>query len=165
MSCRGHGPGREDENCVCGVLRAIVDAQDQVSPVDDDNCDVSCQRSINILLGDVVAPTNGPNTIPVILYCGCEPFLGTGVRVETVGQNQRFECVQSFVFRVNSVDDNCCATLELLDTGDNVNPNGGVCSQFQGNAGPGSVEGTGICITVDLNCFCAVTCLDPVRVD
>ncbi|MFD2443217.1 CotY/CotZ family spore coat protein [Bacillus sp. CGMCC 1.16607] len=161
MSCRGHGP-HEDENCVCGVLRAIVDAQDQVSPVEEDNCDVSCQRSINVLLGDVVTPTTGPNTIPVILYCDCDPFLGVGVRNDPQHAG-RLECVQSFLFRVNSVDENCCASLELLSTGHGNNAND-PCDQFPGNSVRLSdIEGTGICITVDLNCFCAVTCLDPIR--
>ncbi len=165
MSCRGHG-SREDENCVCAVLTAIVEAQDQVAPVDeDDNCDVSCDKSIQALLGEAVTPVNGPNTIPVILYCDCAPFQGFGVKKV----HGTFECFQSFVFRVNSVDDNCCASLELLETvkggksGGSYPPHpplvDSVCDQFPATG----FKGTGICITVDLACFCGVTCLEPVR--
>ncbi|WP_442599203.1 CotY/CotZ family spore coat protein [Neobacillus sp. D3-1R] len=163
MSCRGHGH-HENENCVCGVLRAIVDAQDQVSPIEEGDCTVSCERSIQELLAGVVSPTSGPNTIPVILYCACEPFLGFGVRKTTTAPVGRLDCVRSFIFRVNSVDENCCASLELLETGhSNQGNHFDVCDQFPGNSvSPEDITGTGICITVDLSCFCAVTCLDPI---
>jgi hypothetical protein len=165
MSC-GHKMKHHDQ-CVCSVLKAIADAQDQVSPVTN-NCEVSCERSIQELLNGVSPATATPNTIPVILYCKCDPFLGTGVIQVTTGQGQNqvthLECIQSFVFRVSSVNNQCCAVLELLQTvnanGHPINPCEDVCSQFGTNAR--GFERTGICITVDLDCFCAVTCLEPV---
>lgn len=160
MVCGNTGNvGGLDDNCVCSVLKAIVDAQDQVSPVSG-GCAVSCEKSIQELLSGVSPASTSPNTIPVILYCGCDPFLGTGVRVKTTGGAQHLECIQSFVFRVNEVDDNCCASLELLEVKGGPNP-ANPCAQFNG-AKPEDIKATGICITVDLNCFCAVTCLDPV---
>ncbi|MGG5252482.1 CotY/CotZ family spore coat protein [Neobacillus sp. SM06] len=150
--------GSTGENCVCSVLRAIVDAQDQVSPTS--GCTVSCEKSIQELLNGVSPASTSPNTIPVILYCDCNPFLGTGVRVRTTGGAQHLECIQSFVFRVNDVDDNCCASLELLEVKGGPNP-ANPCKQFEG-AKPEDIKTTGICITVDLCCFCAVTCLEPV---
>jgi hypothetical protein len=160
MSCRKHG--HHDDNCVCGVLRAIADVQDQVDPdVDNNDCEVSCERSIEELLSPITPPAPVNNTIPVILYCDCSPFLGFGVK--KVGNT--FTCFQSFVFKVKSVDEDCCAVLELLST--NKSTGGGAyppspvlddpCDQFPATA----FEGTGICITVDLSCFCAVTCLEP----
>lgn len=161
MVCGSNRKGYSDDNCVCTVLRAIADAQDQVSPVTG-GCDVSCERSIQELLNGVSPTTTSPNTIPVILYCGCDPFLGTGVIVVTPGgsTNQHFDCVQTFVFRVNAVDDNCCATLELLEVKGCPSPDN-PCDQFNG-AKPGDITRTGICITADLSCFCSVTCLEPI---
>ena len=166
MAC-GNKVSHNDQ-CVCTVLRAIADAQDQVSPVTN-GCEVSCKRSIQELLSGVSPATASPNTIPVILYCGCNPFLGTGVtftpRSTPGGGTFDFDCVQTFVFRVSSVDNNCCASLELLNilnaSGHPITPTADEpCSQFGPNAR--DFERTGICITVDLSCFCAVTCLEPV---
>jgi hypothetical protein len=161
MSCRKHG--HDDDNCVCAVLRNIADVQDQVDPEPVDNdCEVSCERSIEELLNPITTPpTNGNNTIPVILYCDCSPFLGFGVKKI----NGTFTCVQTFVFKVKSVDDDCCAVLELLQTNAKTS-NGSYppspvindpCDQFPAS----EFFGTGICITVDLSCFCGVTCLEP----
>jgi hypothetical protein len=158
MSCRK--PGHDDDNCVCAVLRRIADAQDMVDPDPVGDCEVSCERSIEaVLAGATFPPVPGPNTIPVILYCDCSPFLGFGVKkVSGI-----FTCFQTFVFRVSSVDEYCCASLELLET---VPPSGTSlseplehpCEQFPASG----FTRTGICITVDLNCFCGVTCLEPV---
>lgn len=167
MAC-GNNERRPKDQCVCAVLRAIADAQDQVSSKSD--CDVCCERSIKELLSGV-SPTTPPNTIPVILYCGCEPFLGTGVaitkRISEGKGSFDFDCVQTFVFRVTSVDNNCCATIELLHTvnecGHPIKPSENVCSQFGTHAK--NFKRTGICITVDLNCFSAVTCLEPITLE
>lgn len=157
MSC-GNSENTQD-NCVCSVLKTIADVQDQVAPAAE-GCTVSCERSIQELLNGVSPVATTANTIPVILYCKCDPFLGTGVRTRTTGGNQMLECIQSYIFKVNSVDDNCCASLELLEAKGGPNP-ATPCAQFNG-AKVGDITGTGICITVDLSCFCAVTCLDPI---
>lgn len=155
MGCGNNVNPSSGDNCVCAVLRRIADAQDAVSPTN--GCTTSCDKSIQDLMNGV-SPTSTANTIPVILYCGCEPFRGTGVRIVTPGgsSNQHFDCVNTFVFRVNSVDDDCCARLELLEVKGGPSPDE-PCDQFNG-AKPGDIEATGICITVDLNCFCAVSC-------
>ncbi|MBB6453068.1 spore coat protein Z [Salirhabdus euzebyi] len=132
-------------NCVCDVLREIAAAQTDVI----EECDVSCEQSITDLLGENETSPN--DTVPVMLYCkgNCEPFKGYGVY-----NNTARDVVSSYYFRVKEVDEECCATLELLrQAGDPVNPSNPV---EQGAAG---LETTGICITVDLNCFCHVTCL------
>lgn len=99
-----------------------------------------------------------------------------------------FECVESPIFRVRGYSgksDNC-VKLELLlpayhrrgnegaDCSDNVGGNkhgdhshgkdccgGSVCDHFSGKHIHNFRE-TGICITVDLDCFGGITCLDPV---
>ncbi|WP_210364544.1 CotY/CotZ family spore coat protein [Bacillus sp. REN3] len=158
MSCGKHnGGGSSSDNCVCDVLREIARVQDMV---EDECCVTSCERSIQALLGETA--NNNLDTIPIILYCKCDPFLGVGVGTATTGGNTTFDCIESFVFRVCSVDDDCCAVLELLDTGHDPNPSQGPCSQFQGNVKLTDLTRTGVCITVDLSCFCAVTCLPAV---
>ncbi|WML43402.1 CotY/CotZ family spore coat protein [Neobacillus sp. PS3-40] len=154
MAC-GHKVSHKDQ-CVCTVLRAIADAQDQVSPVTS-GCDISCERSIQELLSGVSPATTAPNTIPVILYCGCDPFLGTGVAIV----DNKFECVETFIFRVTSVDGNCCAVIELLEIAGAHGCPTSPCDQL-GGINISHLKRTGICITIDLNCFCAITCLEPV---
>lgn len=161
MGCKGKK--HDGDNCVCEVLRAIADAQDEVDV--DNDCDVSCDRSIRELLAGVQTPTNGLDTIPIILYCGdCAPFEGFGARIRpNGGGTQMLDCFRSFFFRVSSVDNDCCAKLELLTTRGGENNNQDPCDQIQTGGSRNEFFRTGICITVDLDCFCAVTCLDPVE--
>jgi hypothetical protein len=147
------------ENCVCEILRDIVDAQNDVI---ENCCDTSCEQSINDLLGET-DPGNGLDTVPVILYCAgdCKPFKGFGAKrggaLGTIG-----DLKASFIFRVKKVTDDCCAVLELLrDPNDPCHCDHlkDPCDQSTNN-----LENTGICITVDLDCFCHVTCLPAISV-
>lgn len=172
MSCgKGHHPTGNTGNCVCDVVRAIADAQNEVV---ENSCDVSCERSIESLLDPAAA--NDLNTVPFILYGKkLKPFKGFGIdfkRNNNNNNNQKFECVESFVFRVKTVDDDCCAVLELLAFGDDGGDKGGggggkdkdeddPCDQINGQKLEDLVA-TGICLTVDLSCFCAITCLPAV---
>ncbi|MFD2045367.1 CotY/CotZ family spore coat protein [Ornithinibacillus salinisoli] len=156
--CRKEGAAGTG-NCVCDILREIVDAQ---SDVVENCCDTSCEQSINELLGET-DPGNGLDTVPVILYCkdSCKPFKGFGANrdngIGTIG-----ELKASFVFRVKRVDEDCCAVLELLRTpGDPC-----TCDHLKDPCDQdlSELENTGICITVDLDCFCHVTCLPAISV-
>lgn len=161
MGCKGKK--HDGDNCVCEVLRAVADAQDEVDT--DVDCDVSCHRSIKELLAGAQTPTNGLDTIPLILYCGdCAPFEGFGARMRPDGGGPaRLDCFRSFFFRVTSVDNDCCAKIELLTTrGDMGEGFDDPCGQIQTGGARNEFFRTGICLTVDLDCFCAVTCLDPV---
>jgi Spore coat protein Z len=160
MGC-GHGrvEGTETNSCVCDILRDIVDAQNDVI---ENVCQTSCEQSINDLLGET-EPGSGLDTVPVILYCAgdCKPFKGFGARrgntLGTIGDLQA-----SFIFRVKNVTEDCCAVLELLrDPNDPCDCDHlkDPCDQETGN-----LQNTGICITVDLNCFCHVTCLPAISV-
>lgn len=138
-------------NCVCDTLLSIVEAQDQVEN--------DCQYSCNTAIQELVEGTNSRyNTIPVILTCkgDCEPFVGHGV--QRVSSGTTFDLLHSIVFRVNDVDpETCCATLELLQFGKDKNK-GHLLKMIENTP----LVATNVCITVDLNCFCAVTCLPPV---
>ncbi|SEP85108.1 CotY/CotZ family spore coat protein [Piscibacillus halophilus] len=146
MSCRGKD---HTENCVCDILRQIVDAQNDIVEHD---CDVSCKQSIEDLLGDRTSPA-GLDTVPVLLYCECKTFKGFGAM-----NDQNNTVVASFYFRVKKVDDDCCAVLELLrDPADSDRNPKDPTDQKTAN-----LRATGICINVDLKCFCHVTCLPAV---
>lgn len=165
MSCGN----KNGENCVCDVVREIVAAQNDV--VNNDNCcTTSCERSIQDLLSPV-ANGNGATTIPFILYCkgDCEPFIGSGITQEPrTGGGFDFDCVESPIFRAKQFvdEDECCVKLELLlpvnEGGQTPGPDGDtVCDFFRGES-IRNLQASGICITVDLDCFCAITCLDPI---
>lgn len=147
--------GSVTHDCVCDVVRAIAEAQEDVA---DQHCDVSCHRSIRNLVSPDTG--NGYDTVPFILYNKKgEPFRGVGAGIESNGA-ATFSCVESFVFRVSEVHD-CCAMLELLVFDGDSATGDMPCSQIDGET-VGSLERTGICITVDLNCFCAISCLPAV---
>ncbi|SHG30570.1 CotY/CotZ family spore coat protein [Ornithinibacillus halophilus] len=158
----GCGCGRESAtgNCVCDVLREILDAQEDVI---ENCCETSCERSINDLLGET-DPGTGLDTVPVILYCkdSCKPFKGFGANRYNDELGKIGEMQASFIFRVKDIDDDCCAVLELLR-----NPNDPCkCDHLHDPCDQETkgLDNTGICITVDLNCFCHVTCLPAISV-
>lgn len=148
MSCT---KGHQGASCVCAVLKNIAGAQRDII---ENCCDTSCERSISDLLGDTDV-ANGLDTVPVILYCqdGCKPFKGYGVHPRHMGT-----VISSFYFRVKSVTNDCCAVLELLrDPNDSGNPHDPCDQQTK------HLRTTGICITVDVNCFCHITCLPAIN--
>ncbi|MBA2174466.1 spore coat protein [Halobacillus locisalis] len=165
MSC---GKKFDSGSCVIDILKDIVDAQNDVLH----ECMTSCEQSIADLLGDTGGGNNF-DTVPVILYCkDCKPFKGFGSKKS----NSECEIKGSFFFRVKSVDDDGCAVVELLFADDHHHgPVGGVDESsdesyhhhHKNKFDPKSpadqdcanLRASGICITVDLNCFCHVTCL------
>lgn len=123
---------------------------------------------------------------------GCKNFIGSGVvKKETLGR-EYFECVESPIFKVRGFvrgSDNC-VKLELLlpiksllpprttaeeetelknheSTSCNASTPSTPCSpcNYFATTGLKKVYGfkeTGVCITVDLNSFSGITCLDPI---
>ncbi|HIS29898.1 MAG TPA: spore coat protein [Candidatus Avamphibacillus intestinigallinarum] len=165
MSC-GEKHRHDGSNCVCGVLKEIVLAQTDVI---DNCCDVSCEKSISDLLGNS-EPGNDLDTVPILLYCKgkCNPFKGYGAFERHHGGVG--EVVASYYFRVKKVTKDCCAVLELLrDPSDR--PRGDGDHHKHHNNDPKNpidqrsrhLKATGICITVDLDCFCHVTCLPAIE--
>ena len=138
-------------NCVCDILKEIANAQQDVV---ENCCDSSCEQSISDLLGETEV-RNGLDTVPVILYCkdGCKPFKGYGAHPDNIG-----DIKASYYFRVKKVMKDCCAVVELLRDPqcDSRNPKDPVDQKTK------RLRTTGICITVDLNCFCHVTCLPAI---
>lgn len=133
-------------------------------------------------------------TIPFMLICkdSCKTFVGSGFtsrRGRRGGRRGHFHCVESPVFKVKGFDrgSNSCVTLELLEpvhghgsrSGDTEDYDDGIgedrhyghsgsqgsfCDKF-GNRRIDNFRYTGVCITVDLDCFCGISCLDPINPD
>lgn len=162
-------------SCVADVVRDIVRAQRRVAEAEEDSCRTGCDRSIEELLSPALENVRRPrhNTIPFILFtkeCG-KAFTGVGVRK---GRDS-FECIESPIFRVRSFVDNSrnCVRLELLEPvrsgrsesdGENRDHrhscDGDFCDFLPNRTR--NFRATGICITVDLDCFCGISCLDPI---
>lgn len=155
------------KNCVEDVLEAILYAQKKVK---NDDCHTSCKQSINDLLGEKRVKKN---TIPFLLYCGCEPFKGTGVTTYSChSKTEKIKCINTHIFKVKELNKEC-AVLELLffksDLKDRKDPKhchgkhgDSACHQLD-HKSLDDLVGTGICINVDLSCFCAITCLPAVH--
>ncbi|NEU29641.1 spore coat protein [bacterium LRH843] len=149
MSCsKKH---RNTENCVCDVVESINEVQQAVDNVD---CDNSCFDLMNS------RKQRQLQTIPFTLYLEDGlPFEVTGFKMDRDG---KCEDVTTEFFRVSKVKD-CCAVLELLDDVNEKGQRGR--SQDGGNNKNNNkcleLERTHLCITVDLDCFCAIQCFDP----
>lgn len=161
-SCH-HGDHKND-GCVKEILESILHAQKKVNNMLD--CSNSCKQSINSLFEDKKKPSK--NTIPFILYCGCEPFKGTGVTT-IYGQHKekKFACFSSFIFRVRDLEHHC-VVLELLafkpekcSMRDASATYCSPCEQINGEKVENLIK-TGICINVDISCFCGISCLPAV---
>lgn len=151
---------KDDKDCICSILKRILKAQEEV---EECKCKVSCERSIRQILSQTDCP---PNTIPFTLGCGCDLFCG---RAAIYGKNGNFCLISSPFFKVKKVDQNCCAVLELLWPTHNGEPFKGSLKCKDNNSFPchdfNGFIGTGACITVDLSCFCSISCQKSIMVD
>ena len=108
------------------------------------------------------------NTIPLIFICKneCRYFVGSGVFKDSITNN--FKCFETPVFRLVKFDEekNTCV-LELLQpqtlNGEisSFSCKSGVCKFFSSVSISKFIK-TGICIKVNLNCFCGIECLQPI---
>lgn len=171
---RDTAPRRDHTNCndcVCSVVKNIVNVQDEA----DDDCSLSCGTFIQQLKGGGNETDTRHTTIPFMLYCGgaCEPFIGNGVFQAPKGKRGTFfGCVETPVFRAKRFvkDSDCCVILELLlpvneyceSKQPPIDTHNKVCSFFPGDDPVTDFQATGICLTVDLEKFIAITCLDPI---
>lgn len=151
----GCGKDFDTGSCVADVLKEIVEAQNDIR---ENCCDTGCEQSINDLLGESERG-NELDTVPVILYNkDGSPFKGFGAPKH---HHKIGEIVASFIFRVKKVFDDNCAVLELLLK------DGETCGHDHlkdpTDQSTKDLEATGICITVNLDCFCHVTCLPAIN--
>ncbi|MFJ8530194.1 CotY/CotZ family spore coat protein [Bacillus sp. NPDC094106] len=134
-----------DASCVCNVVLFIHELQECASTT------YSTSYEIPFLASHY--KTDMPNTRPFIL------FTQSGNLFEAYVPSANKNC-RSPIFRVESVDKDCCAVLRALivivgkEPDTSPNP---VCTYL-------SVPHAKLCatpsfITVDLNCFCGIQCL------
>ena len=127
--------------CVCEALLEIKNQQDQL-----EDFPTSCFSSL-------VAKLIKVDTIPFMLLTESnEPFKLNGFdHDDHSGELSHF--YTSF-FRIEEISENCCATISLLRPLDiHGYMTTSTCEVER-------LERTEICAEVDLNCFCAVQCLD-----
>ncbi|MBM7647523.1 spore coat protein Z [Bacillus ectoiniformans] len=170
MSCRSHHDDHHDKhyhsNCVCEVLRAIKDLQDATT----DDC-FECKDCLTEPLGDLAGTRrrNADTRVFTLSTKDGKPYFAFFGPIE--GTNSKYcedVCVSIF-FRVEEVYDNCCARLRVLvplDENDNpVNITDDCCIDLGKVCRVRNFGRTHSCITVDLNCFCAVQCIKDVDLD
>ncbi|BCB03063.1 CotY/CotZ family spore coat protein [Bacillus sp. KH172YL63] len=156
----GCGRDKSSKGCVCQAVRAIKDIQDAANQECND-CKNDCFLEP---LGSMVSPTNRLNTRIFKLY------LKNG---ETFKAHIKGCPWKSPFFRVKEVFDNCCATLQVLKP-DYAESTGSTSSTSSSSSSTGSDMDsmgnntewvfTDECITVDLDCFCAIQCIKDVHV-
>lgn len=130
---------RTCENCIADILKVIYILQQSVCP--NDNCLESCDRGF---LGQNCGTVC--NTRPVMLYaCGSNGVAWT----MPVSRTETAET--STVFRVEKLD-GCCATFRVLT------PNPDTSASFP-------YVTTNSFFTMNLNCVCAIRCLDDTFVE
>ena len=136
------------ENCVCEAVENIHDLQ---NAIEEEGCPTSC-------FSNLLSPSRHlGDTIPFIIYTSkSKPFVAFG----NVGELQAGPCFSTVFFRVEDIKD-CCATLRLLIAFDEnrrvldfTEEKDKICDVFR-------LEKKNFCVEVDLECFCAIECLNP----
>ncbi|RSL31974.1 spore coat protein [Salibacterium salarium] len=142
---------REAGSCICDTVAAIKEAQDEADDNNGRNCRNRCVDSLLSPNGN----NNGLDTIPFVLQNKKgHYFSATG----GIGTN---DCFQTVFFRVERLDkDSCCATLSMLLPDCDLDFDK-CCVDPMSLCDIDALERTRHCIEVDLDCFCAIQCLDP----
>lgn len=174
------GGARRHDHCICEVVRAIKRVQDIREDRDCDDCAIDCFLTP---LGGLVSPSRQRANTRVFMLLDEKgnPFKA----MFTQGRRRRRrpnaaaeaeqarECAHnscfSVFFRVQNIFDNCCATLQVLEP---LNEHGRRVDLFKhGKLDLDAVceavrfEATGVCITVDLKCFCGIQCVTDTFID
>ena len=133
-------------SCVAEAVENINDLQDAV----EEECPSSCYSNL-------LSPSHSlGDTVPFVLFTSkSKPFVAFG----NVGEVDAGPCFSTTFFRVEHISDHC-ATLSLLIAFDkdrhilDFTDKDSVCDVFR-------LEKSKYCIEVDLDCFCAIECLNP----
>ncbi|PEK99479.1 CotY/CotZ family spore coat protein [Bacillus sp. AFS017336] len=176
MSCKDNHDKKRN-HCVSDVVKFINDLQDCATNTCPTGCDVP-------FLG---ANPNVPlaNTRPFLLYLAngelfrvpafnntMMPIMAQQAQGGDQNQNQNKNaqinnCQDTVVFRVESVDEDSCAVLRALvpvNNNNNNNKNNNNNNSFCDLVEADMFVASNTCVTVDLDCFCAIQCLRDVHV-
>jgi len=154
-------PIASSSGCVCEVVRAILEIQNAAVQDECSSCTTNCFLEP---LGGIVSPArNSVDTrVFTLLNKDGSPFFATFST-----SNDDSACV-SIYFRVEDIFDGCCATLRVLvpkndnDCTVDLLNNEGTAISFREVCSVTQFEASDSCVTVDLDCFCAVQCIDDV---
>lgn len=150
MGCKKHDG--HTGGCVCDAVQSIKEAQDKVEK------GATCKNSCYDNLLSPKRHRSKSDTIPFMLQNK------NGNYFHSVGGVGTDHCFQTVFFRVEKIDEkSCCATLSLLRPDTDIEFDG-CCVDPTSICAVDDLERTGYCIEVDLDCFCAIQCLDPALV-
>ena len=144
------------KGCVCEVVRAILDIQNQAVIDDCSTCTTNCFLEP---LGGISSPARpiADTRVFTLLNKDGSPFLASFSDDVANGT--------SIYFRVEDIFDGCCATLRVLipmladDTVADLLDDTGTRFDFSAANDVVSFLRSDSCVTVDLSCFCAVQCI------
>lgn len=166
--------GTRSRRCVCDVVRAIKDIQDQATNNGCDECPSNCFLEP---LGSIVSPARrhqADTRVFMLLNEDGTPFKAffreNERRRQGAEREDHHHCTSVF-FRVEDIFDDCCATLRVLEPLKEDRREADILSScgtkidFRKLCNVRNFELTGSCITVDLNCFCAIECIADVFLD
>lgn len=154
-SSHGRNHSSSSNNCVAEVVRFINDLQNAVV---EPCCLTNC---LNPVLGERLEALQA-NTRPFILFGeDGNPFTAYFRKKQRCESFDDFKLCPSFVFRVECVEGDCAILRVLKMEKDRheheMEYDSDDCSpRF-------CLELTDSCITCNLNCFCAIQCLEDVR--
>ncbi len=162
MGCGRNGAGGFDGgSCVCEVVSAIFDIQNQAVEEECPTCTTNCFLEP---MGGIVNP--GRQTADTRVF---KLLTNTGMPFMAHYSSEFFEYNTSVYFRVEDMVDDCCATLRVLiplfdRAGDAVNllAPGGTGLNLAELSEVNYFAPSDSCITVDLSCFCGVQCVADV---
>ena len=162
MGCgRGTTEAVSTRGCVCDVVRAILDIQNQATQDECSACTTNCFLEP---LGGIVSPASVDTRVFTLSTKKGTPFFATFSPTEEYD-----DICTSIYFRVEDIFDGCCATLRvLIPLDENREP---VCLLNEQETGislravcnVAAFAKSESCITVDLDCFCAVQCIADVN--
>ncbi|OZI13034.1 spore coat protein CotZ [Bacillaceae bacterium SAS-127] len=166
MSCKDN-VGSVQRGCVCEVVRAINDLQNE--NIGDDCLD--CKDCLVEPLGDLAGPRrrNADTRVFTLTTKEGNPFFAFFGPIHDGNHHHCDDVCVSIFFRVEEVFDNCCARLRVLvpldDERDPVNITDDCCVDLKKVCKVRDFRATRSCVTVDLNCFCAVQCIKDVNLN
>ena len=166
-----HHEDKKHSGCVCEVVKSILEIQNQAVNDECSNCTTNCFLEP---LGGITSPARSAADTRVftLLTKTGTPFLASFADDQV---NDGCTCT-SIYFRVEDVFNDCCATLRVLIPFDGERNDSnrhvvdllnddGTKFNFRAACEVLSFEASDSCITVDLDCFCAVQCIADVDLD
>ncbi|GAB3807168.1 CotY/CotZ family spore coat protein [Virgibacillus kimchii] len=159
------------DNCVKDKIIRIINAQKKTAESHLPPCDSVIQQ-----LRKGNTPGSGNTTIPFILYCkDGKPFIGSGVFQAPMGKKSEnlFGSAETPILRAKHFvkDSDCCLKVELLlpvtEKCRVLMPESKCCNKtiapfFPADDPVIGFQATGICITIEVDKFIGITCLDPI---